>query len=252
MITLTTPFAGKKHCFDNYYEGVVNLDYPKIDIFALWYDNSNDAEFHAMLEEKIKIFPNHKIVVDDAPHFVIENTSDYAKVSMRCHEVYKAISKLVDGDYMFNVEDDVWVPPDSLKKMLDVFNRYEKVGTVIGSQCSRRLKDFVFRLPTAWIFEQKRVFPFPDTCDEFHMTCLRLKNFPPFGIQIIGSGHMGCWLTPTAIVKEIGFVWEEDGLQANDIVWGYRLGKAGYHFVIDWSIRTRHYHCIDGEKGYLE
>lgn len=253
MITLTTPFANKRHCFEDYYSGIRELDYPRDKIFALWYDNSNDKAFSEMLAEKIKIFPHHRIIIDTTPHFTIENTTDYAIVSYRCHEVYKRMGDEIPSDgYMFNVEDDVTIPPDTLNKMLEIFERYPKVGTVIGSQCSRRLKDSVCKVPTAWKFEQKRTFPDPDSCNEIQTHCLRIQNAPPFGIQIIGSGHMGCWMAPCNLVKQIGFKWEEDGLSANDIVWGYRLTKAGYHYVIDWSIKCKHWWLVNGEKGYYE
>lgn len=250
-ITLTTPFANKKYCFDKYYEAIKKLDYPKDKIFALWYDNSNDKDFGKMLKEKIKIFPRHRIIKDDTPYFTIENTSDYGKVSYRCHEVYKKIADEIPSEgYMFNVEDDVEVPPDSLKKMLAIFNKYPKVGTVIGSLCSRRTKDRVFKLPVVWKFRRTRTFPEPDTCNEITTECLQIQNLPSSGIEVVGSGHMGCWLAPAKLVKKIGFKWSEDGVMANDIVWGYRLKKAGYQFLIDWSIVCKHWWCVDGKIGY--
>ncbi|KPK55000.1 MAG: hypothetical protein AMS22_05090 [Thiotrichales bacterium SG8_50] len=254
MITLTTPFAGKRHCFDAYYDGVVNLDHPKDDFHVIWYDNSCDADFHAMLQEKIKVFPSHEIVIDITPPLVIENTPDYCRVSERCHEVYCNLAELVpaDNEFMFNVEDDVWVPPDSLSKMLAIFRLDEKIGTVIGQQYCRRFSKAknIRPIPNAWTFEIDYRFPEGDVCKEKTAKRTFIED-KPFGVEIIGSGHLGCWLTKTHLVKELGFMMDKDGLRANDTVWGYRLREHGYYFVIDYSIRCRHYYRIEGEVGYL-
>jgi len=251
MITLATPFANKQYCFEDYYRGILNLDYPKDDIHCLWYDNSNDKDFHKLLGEKIKVFKRHQIVVDETPHMTIENTTDYGKVSYRVAQMYMNLEKfLPESDYTFIVEDDVEIPPDTLTKLLEIFTRYPKVGTAVGSVSSRRMTDSLFKRPVAWWFEERRVFPFPDDCREIQVEHKRYQSVPPFGIRIIGTAHTGCWLAPTHLIKKLHFGYEEDGVKPNDARWGWVLQKAGYYMVMDWSVVCKHWWICDGEKGY--
>lgn len=253
MITLTTPFAGKRYCFDAYYEGITNLEHPREDFHVIWYDNTCDAEFHAMLQDKIQVFPSHEIVIDTTPPLVIDNTPNYTAVSDRCGEVYKNLANIIpaDNEFMFNVEDDVWVPPDSLSKMLTIFKLDDKIGTVIGQQyCRRFLNSPIRKIPNAWTFEIDWRFPEGDVCKEKTVKRHFIED-KPFGVEIIGSGHLGCWLTKTHLVKELGFAMDVDGIHANDTVWGHRLAEHGYYFVIDYSIRCKHYHCLNGEVDFI-
>lgn len=252
MIVLSTPFAGKAYCFNDYAKGIKNLDYPKSKIFYLVMDNSNSKAFGKRIDDFAKSmkFKDYKRVVIERPQFTIENTADYAKVSDHCHKIYMDMqNEIPKSDFVYNVEDDVEVPPDSLKKLLNVFKGFDKAGTAVGSCCSRRLQDVMAKIPVAWLFKEVRVFPYPDLSDQKVVTSLRLKTVPPFGQQIIGAAHMGCWLTRTKLIEKIKFD-DLHGFNANDIAWGYKLILNGYYTVIDWSVVTKHWWQMDGEKGF--
>lgn len=254
MIILSTPFAGKEYCFEDYCRGIENLDWDKKDIYYIAIDNSNNKEFGAKIEKFINKmgFGEYKNCVYKEEPKTIESTDDYADVSEHCHNIYQILEdNLPDHPFTFNIEDDVEVPPDSLNKLMDVFDKYPKVGTAVGSCSSRRLKDRLVGHPVAWKFKEERIFPYPDVHMNQPPDCLRFTETPPFGIQIIGAAHMGCWLTKTKLIKSISFK-DLHGLGANDIAWGYKLNKSGYYFVIDWSIKTKHYWMVNGEKGFYD
>ena len=249
MINLSTPFAVKDHCFPDYCRGIKRLDWSKKDIFYTVIDNSNDTAFGKKIDAFAANvgFGGYKRYVFDRPQFTIENTEDYAKVSSHVHQVYRSLQdRLPNNKFTFNVEDDVEIPPDALQKLMHIFATYPNVGTAVGKCNSRRLKDRLLSVPVAWKFRETRVMPFGTVED---ISVIRFTDPPPFGIQIIGASHIGCWLTPTKLIKQIRFD-ELHGLGSNDIAWGYKLMKAGYHFVIDWSIETKHWWYQDGVKGY--
>lgn len=254
LITLSTPFAGKEYCFGDYSRGILNLDYPKNKIFFLALDNSRNKEFGKKIDklaEKAGFADYRRLIYDKEP-FTIEKTSDYAKVCSHCHNIYCILEKHLpeENEFTFNIEDDVEVPPDSLKKLLKIFEMDKKVGTAVGSCCSRRLKDELVGYPVAWKFRETIIFPYQPFYTE-PAEALRIITAPPFGIEIIGSAHLGCWLTKTRLIKEISFK-DLCGLGAVDVAWGYKLNKKGYYFVIDWSVKTKHYWLYEGKKGYYD
>lgn len=245
-VCLTTPFAGKSWCFRDYARGISHL--PLRRMKAIFYDNSCKKEFTRKLLDFGKAhFADFTLLIDKTPPQTIESTTDYAKISWRCHQIYRTLQEHLDeSEYMFNVEDDVELPPDTYKKLLGAFNMSPRVGTVVGSVCGRRLKDRGFKVPVVWKYTVTHTYPQNGT----QVRDSRIMEERPFGLETVGGTHMACWMTKTALIKKIGFKWYEDGLQANDQVWGYRLNKAGYFPVIDWSIKCKHYWKVNGKKGW--
>ena len=253
-LTISALFAGKDYCFEDYCRGIMSLELDRKQVDYVVVDNSNSETFGGKIDDFAKDagFASYVRYIYEAPHFTIENTADYAKVSDHVHMAYMFLQKrLPDNEYTFNVEDDIEVTPNSISKLLDCFELNDRVGTTTGVSIARRLDDRVQGFPGAWHFKETRVFPFPDTCQEMTLECKPILEAPPFGIQIIGSAHMGCWLTKTRLIKEIGFD-SFCGFNANDIAWGYKLNKAGYYMVIDWSVKVKHYHYNNGRKGYSQ
>jgi len=253
-VCLVTPFAGKDYCFNNYLQGIKHL--PTNNMSAIWYDNSNDESFQKKLIETGKrLFADFTLLVDSTPETTIENTEQYKDISWRCHQIYKTIEKHLNNDKLtFVVEDDTEIPSIALDRLKRILNENPKVGTAVGSVNSRRMKDRTFTQPNAWRLVIRTELPPSDFSSGGSFKKVeqaRLIAEKPYGTEIIGTSHIACWLTWTKLIKKIGFKWYEDGVSANDCVWGYRLMKAGYYTMIDWSVKCKHWWKLGDEKGYF-
>jgi len=177
----------------------------------------------------------------------IENTTEYKDISWRCHEIYRTMQSELNGStYTMVVEDDTEIPTGAFERLKTIIESNKKMGTVVGSVASRRLKDRNYGIPILWNYTIEQTFPRNGT----KVTESRLIKEKEYGIELVGSSHMACWLTKTPLIKRIGFKWCEDGLKANDQVWGYRLNKAGYWHAVDWSVKCKHHWKYGNERGY--
>lgn len=244
--TLVTPFAGKEHCFKDYLRGIKTL--PTSEMSAIWYDNSGDEKFRDLLiNTGSKLFKSFKLLVDQTPAHTIESTTDYKMISWRCHQIYRTIQEhLNDFKYTLILEDDTEMPKGGYDRLFETMERQKNIGTVVGSVASRRLKDRYRAIPIIWHYSYTSSFPAttPKVVEQ------RILQEKEFGVELIGGAHMACWLTRTPLIKKIGFKWEEDGLRANDQVWGYRLNKAGHWMAVDWSVKCKHHWLSEGVKGW--
>lgn len=249
-VCLVTPFAGKRYCFNEYLKGIKRLPTDKMS--AIFYDNSCDDAFQkTLIDTGKKMFAEFTLLVDPTPPKTIESCEDYKDVSWRCHQVYRTIQKYLNGDkYTFVVEDDVEIPKNTLERLMPPLEENDKLITIVGSCKSRRLEDRVNAVPIIWKFVIQHSIP---PSEEFPYELVqnrRIMQEKPYGIELIGSSHMGCWLTKTKMIKKLGFKWHEDGVSANDCVWGYRANKLGYQVAINWAVKTKHHWQLDGKKGW--
>ena len=83
------------------------------------------------------------------------------------------------------------------------------------------------------------------------VTSARIMVPKQLGVDMIGAAHMGCWLTRTKLISQIGFNYNVDGVRGQDLCWGYELNRAGYRMAMDWSLQAKHYHLNDGVKEFL-
>lgn len=244
---LVTPFAGKAFCFTDYMRGLRRL--PLADAHVVWWDNSNDPAFQKKLLRTLKDnFDSYMLVEDKNRQHTVETTTEYAKISYRCHRIYKTLHEHMtcpDIPLTVNIEDDVEVPAGTWERLTGVLDTYPEVGTVVGSCRSRRLKDRTAHVPIAFTFERSQSI---GGDGEIKVRDRRLVQEKTFGLDAIGAAHMGCWFTRTNLIRRIGMNFGVDGVFGQDLCWGYQLNLAGHKFVIDWSVKTEHYYQLNGEK----
>ena len=241
--TLVTAFAGKWFCLADYLRGIRRL--PLARAHAIWYDNCNDAAGHQRLRRNVRhLFDSYTLVRDRNPQRVIETSVDYAAINTRIAAIYDfVVRQCLDGTpTMMIVEDDVEVPAGAYERLSSILARERRVAVAVGNQISRRLADGHPPAPIVWNFE---------TTIPCGRAQLRLVPPQPFGVQLVGSSHTGCWLGRSAVAKELGFQPAEDGVEAVDAVFGYRANKRGYWFAIDWSVRCKHYYQDRGRKRFV-
>ena len=253
-ICITTPFAFKYYCFKEYQEcveGIIDDMRLDADFSFVVYDNGNDPEFSEELKtwaESLHI--NIIYYVDPTQHHTIEHTNDYGKCSDRCLQIYKIIFETLvpeDTDLVFNIEDDTTFPADSLRKLVDVLKEYPEVITASGVNYNRRLGNLPIGKPMLWNFDF--TFKGNEIIDVISRKIMPEKNE---GLEFCDAGGLGCWLTRYPVLREMGWKSYHPLIGGGDLNWGagLKLRFGTGRFVIDHSIKTKHWYLLNGIKGY--
>lgn len=243
---LVTPFSGKSFCLDDYFRGIDRL--PISEAHYVVYDNSCDHEFSAELSEIVKKkFDSYILLVDHNPPSTIDVTDDALTVDARVWAVYKRLlnEEIADLPYTMIVEDDVEIPEGSYETLHALAESRDDLATVVGSMNNRRKCD---NYPVLW--HLRRTYQVggnfqPET------GVVRVVEEKEFGVEIIGSSHLGCWLTKTPVIKSLGVDRKHEGVHYVDQSWGLAVHNAGYKMAVDWSVKTKHYYLADGKKKYV-
>jgi hypothetical protein len=251
VITLVTAFAGKRHCLPMYRECIEELlSHTNADFKYVIYDNSADKDFGKDIREWADTLGVEVIYYQDLqkPH-TIENTSDYALTSQKVALNYKVIfSKLLPPcDYVFCLEDDTTCEADAIEQLLGTLGRNPKCVTAIGSVYGRRLNDRYFGVPVVFAFKLELCYP---TMINF-VNKASSHRIPEreSGEEIIGSGHVACWLTKYEVIKEMGWEVSPDVGVAGDISWGYRLWQQGRGIMmINWGVKCKHWFLDENKQ----
>ena len=237
---LVTPFAGKPF-LAQYLRGLDRL--PLAQAHGVFYDNSNSPQFRARLErEVLPRFDSYTLIEDRNPQFTAERTTDYARISYRCHRIYQYLYETAIAGGLplcLNIEDDTEVPAGTWERLNAALALDPKIATAVGVQCSRRMADETRCLPMAWNFARTEIVGTEEPAEVVDQRLIAPKSM---GIETIGSAHMACWLTRTPVIQKLGMAYGWDGVNAQDMCWGYALNTSGYRMVIDWGLRTRHYY----------
>jgi len=244
---LVSPFANKRYCLKKYLSGIRLM--PTDNMCAVVYDNSNSEKFHKEISKAFgDMFPHFLHIIDENQHFTIDTSNDYNLIDDRLHFIYRNAFKWMPmSKNVFVVEDDVQVPSGSYEKLSAILSTYPEVATAVACVRERRkIFEDAYRYPNMWYMREIV------SCEtgEKRVELELIKKEKPFGIELIGSSHTGCWMTRRSVIKEIGVEPIKD-VRYFDQAWGYHLYKRGYKIVVDWSIKCKHYHKILDKVGYV-
>lgn len=242
---LVSPFCGKREEFQKYLMSLDRL--PCQNAFAVFYDNSGDVDFQQQLMDVLERKFDSYLLIEDLNDavFVDSNVPPSAErmkvITQRIGLVYSIIYEQYvprDVELVLNLEDDIEIPDNAYHTLVNSLQHNEKIGTVIGTCCDRRIDYGQQGRPIAFGFQyQQRVgHHFPD---DIELIPLHARTF---GIEAIGSGHMGFWLTRMEALNHCPIGEPElFGINGHDLVWGWRLHEQGYLFANDWSVRCKHW-----------
>ena len=244
-VNLVTPLAGKGYCFSKWRKSLAKL--PMDRCHVLVYDNSNNVRFSNKVDQFCESeLDSYTLVRDTNSRCSLEQSRDWVRVGNRCRAVYSQIyNKLVDHrrPLCLNLEDDIGVPDKAWQKLYAQIQT-DDVGTVIG-QCNDR---------RAYVDTgQKQTIAVNFKVDEVigQDGSLSVETCPvvvrDFGVEQIGAGHMGLWLTKTETILELGMGHQFGDLRGNDMNWGLAINRAGWKFALDWSVKLEHYFQQDGK-----
>lgn len=238
-MNVVCPMVGKFFCLSDWKKSISRLPLDRSHVLV--HDNSNNSKFGDRLQSYCKkTFDSYTLVQDRNPHIPAHLQHDCPSLSARCDAFYGHIYENLINPKLplcLNLEDDVVIPEDSFRKLSHVIQD-EGIGTVIG-QCNDR-RDFVYRGHKSSISVDFQVNARIGVRPELQVSVIHIPE-KERGVDCIGAGHMGLWLTKTEAIRRIGVGRRQyGGLNGTDINWGFALNSAGLNFAIDWSIKMRH------------
>jgi hypothetical protein len=251
-INVVCPMAGKQFAFKQWEESLGKL--PMDRAHVLVYDNSNRPAFHRMIEEFCqREFDSYTLVRDDNQKLTIDGLPNsslgWQAIASRCDDVYAEIyTRWMDPrrPLCLNLEDDVGIPEDSWEKLSHTI-RDEQVATVIGQCNDRRLFVHNGTLQSIAVNFEIQEKLGAQNVREVETIPVTPKDF---GVEAVGGGHMGLWLTKTEAIQQVGITTRTDYIFGTDINWGYQLNRAGWKFAIDWSLKMDHF--FQDSRGKLQ
>jgi hypothetical protein len=136
--------------------------------------------------------------------------------------------------YVYLIEDDTTYPPDTLTKMLELFDKIETAGYVEGVQLGRRNVPYVGAWHCDNLADPKQFISALPHSEEYY--------------EHIDAGGLYCCLVRTELYKSHHFEpFDRQGTNglSCDLNFGLCITRQDYDCFIDWSIQTDHV----GDKG---
>lgn len=236
---IVCPNAGKFYCWPEFEASFSQL--PVDDSHVLLYDNSLDPIMGERMEKLASSLDHVTLIRDTNPHVTLETTGAQACLIERCGQVYEEIygNHLPSSDYVINLEDDISLPDHGWDVLWGTMCR-PGPSIVIPNCHDRRVASYNGEKPpiACNFVEMKGVGGL--TTNE--VACFQVEE-KQSGIEEIGAGHMGFWVTSREVVDTVGMTLDrEHSVPGHDIQFGYRAASEhGVKTLIDWDVTVRHF-----------
>ncbi len=109
VLIATPTFEGKEYCFEEYLNSIQKLDWPNKEYLII--DNSDTLDFYNRWKDKIN--PNVKFI-----HLDLVGLHGNRKIASSMEHIREYFLKS-DAKWYLNLESDVILPSDSLKKIIE-------------------------------------------------------------------------------------------------------------------------------------
>lgn len=141
---------------------------------------------------------------------------------------HNEIKKLIESDYILEVEDDTIFPENTLQKLLPPIMRAD-IGFVEGVQAGR----WGYKMIGAW-----RVDNLADPQTILTMPYLKAGDKNTY-LENIDAGGFYCYMTKSILFKGAKFGWHDECF-GPDVSFGLDLRRQGFKVLIDWSLICGH------------
>ena len=213
------------YCVDRYLESVKSLRYSNYDLLLV--DNSPDDSFEKELKAKgVNVIR-------------IKYCEPARERIVRARNVL--LDKAIEGnyDYFFSLEQDVFVNPGSLKRLIAhklpiVSGYYSNIRHIVAKQKSTgKIGKLKVELPLIWILqnEEKRLMRRAEP--------IELKGK---GLFKVGAFGVGCLLIAKELFSKIRFRYEEERKAYDDMHLCDDLYDLGYDLFCDGNVICMHAH----------
>lgn len=226
-VTLFCPFT-RGWMIDRWTKSIEALDYDKTKMRLAILVDSDEFELWDRLGSWAAKQGFHSYVVKPTMKPKRQTYDHSAEVRRNRIVEVKGLSKQIIGqsEFVFGIEDDTIVPPDSLKKMMAFMWQNQNVGFIEGAEVNR----WGFKVMGAW------------RCDDLAIpTRMGTIPFKDEGVEEIDGGGFYCYLTRAHLYKQA--TYQNNGIPFGvDVSYGISLRELGYQNYIDWSIKCEHYY----------
>ncbi len=217
-----------RYCLQRYIDAVKQFDYANYDLLLV--DNSPDDAFYKELK-KIGIPIERISYVESARERIV-----------RSRNLIKQRALEGEYDYFFSLEQDIVVPPDTIKRLLAhnkkiVAGYYGKKQVLaLEHKETKERKSVLVELPLVWLKTKdgkvKRANP---------------EQTINVGLIEVGAIGVGCVLIAREVLEKIEFRYEPEKKAFDDMFFCMDARKLGYTLWLDSSIRAEHYHTHWGD-----
>lgn len=135
-----------------------------------------------------------------------------------------SVQMIGDSEYVFCLEDDTFVEPDTFKRLLGLIEDKPGVGVVSGVEVGR------WNIPVYGVWKI-------DPLDK--PTKVSTMPHKDSGIQEVDGLGWYCYITPTKLYKEADYHYEAECI-GPDVAFTLDLRRRGYKALADWSIKCKH------------
>lgn len=204
----------------------MDLDFNSTELI-IYIDTNDDAmvwKVKTAFMMFIDDFAGYQIIISGKNP--LEDSAPVGLRRMRIIENWNEIKQLLGSTkYTLSIEDDTICPPDTFKKLLEVFKKRSKVGYVEGVEVHRGEQNII----GAWRITSK---------------IARSLEFKDGGIEEIDGGGFYCFMTLTKLLKK-AFIREGGPAFGPDVCYVMDIKKNGYTAFIRWDIQCNHW-LVDG------
>lgn len=253
LITQVTAFSGRKFCLESVIKGIESNCDPDETHF-IWLDNSRDEWFNRAILAYLSNKPNATLIIDNTPQIDInkyvfadekQKTDALIEIGLKITNTYQACFNQIrpESQITWVVEDDVVVPKDALVTLYKTMRDLPEIGTVIGRMLDRRAHEHGgdFSVISDYTINQRLGVENKTQVDVVNI--LNGADVPKFGVQLVGTGHMGCWLTKSQLIRDLGMKVVESGCLGCDNNWGWRIYKHnGSRVAVNWNVHCQHHY----------
>lgn len=198
-VTILTLLSGRWQTWDAYWHGIENLDWPKDRLEVIFYTNATDSFVRFLqnhLEKYLKMGWNIRLYRDESvgtsENAFIDRGKGQMDHAVIIASLYNSAVKCVRTRKVFFVEDDIYIPSHSLKRLMEDLSSHPEACYVAGVQFDRH-KSGMF----LWdLHKQPKGYAYRDY--PVWTTSVPLKTW---GVQKIGLGHLGCTLIDKSKVR---------------------------------------------------
>lgn len=232
------PNAGKSYCWPEFEASFSQL--PVDQAHVVLYDNSLDSVMGEQMDRLASQLDHVTLIRDTNPNLTLENTSVQENLIERCGQVYEEIyaKYLPECDYVINLEDDISLPEHGWEILWGTVCR-PGPSVVIPNCHDRRLAQHTgIKLPIACNFVEMQGI---GGLKSHEVACCQVEE-KESGIEEVGAGHMGFWVTSRDVLNSVGMTYDRESLvPGHDIQFGYNAARQGVKTIIDWDVSVRHF-----------
>ena len=218
-VSVAIPTYNRKEKLKRLIESLKTSTYKDIEIIVV--DDASTDGTEKMIKEE---YPYVKYIRHERPTLVAKSRNDAIEVS--------------EGDYVFFIDDDNVVEPDTIEKLVGYMERHDEVGTVAPVTCYYAMPDKVMYAGAVFSKFMRRTISLYSG-----YPCKNLE-----GKEIEADVFANSYMFRKEAIAKAGLIpWTRIPWNGEDGYLQYKIKKLGYRNVALGSARV--YHDADPREG---